>query len=878
MPTDVEHAKQRWKRVKEIFHEALRRDSAGRDAFLDEACVGDPHLRIEVESLLISLNEAKTFLEEPVLFTSSPTTSYWQFANNDVISHYRIVEPLGSGGMAEVYLAEDEKLHRQVALKVLPSEMLRNVDRLQRFKREALAVSALNHPNILTIFEFDNVDGINLLASEYVRGETLREKLRDGSLEGAVAIDIAIQVASALQAAHAAGVIHRDIKPENIMIRDDAYVKVLDFGLAKLTGDMRAREYDRTHTQAFSIPGMIMGTATYMSPEQARSASVDGRTDIFSFGIVLYEMLTGRAPFAGDTTADIIAEIIQKEPSNASIHNAAVTDELDKIITKCLEKDRDDRYQTAADLLADLRALSKPAAAGQTPDVKIESQTGEFSNETIERSDNESHMREKKYRLAPIAAVVILILSVATASYWYLSRDHQIASIAILPFTNESGNADIDYLSDGMTESLINSLSTLPNLSVKARNTVFRYKGVDIDEKKVGQDLSVQALLLGRVTQRGDNITLHLSLVDVGTGIALWGEQYDRKLQDLVILQREITSDVSQKLRTRLSNADASDLTKNYTANSEAYRDYLRGRYFWNKRTPETIAKAIEYFDAAIAKDPGFALAYAGLADSYVVPMNERAPRDAMPKAKAAALRALQIDDSLAEAHTSLARVLQAYEWNWKEAEKEFKRAIELNPRYAVAHQWYGGYFASIGHREEAVEERRIALELDPLSTPMNFDLGQAFYFRREYDKALEQFNKTLELDPGFPSAILYIPLVYSQKGMHEEAIGSVRQVPESSVGTAILGYVLAAGGREPEARQQLAELKRLRGRGYVSAVLIAYVHAGLGEKDEALAWLEKGYEERAHHMQFLKVEPRWDSLRSDPRFADVVRRIGFPE
>jgi tetratricopeptide (TPR) repeat protein len=429
-----------------------------------------------------------------------------------------------------------------------------------------------------------------------------------------------------------------------------------------------------------------------------------------------------------------------------------------------------------------------------------------------------------------------------------------------------------------MTESLINTLSTLPNLSVKARNTVFRYKGAEIDEKKVGQDLSVQALLLGRITQRGDNLTLHLSLVDAATGKNLWGEQYDRKIQDLAVLQREITRDVSQKLQSRLSNADAINLSKNYAANSEAYQAYLRGRYFWNKRTPETLAKAIEYFDAAIAKDPGFALAYAGLADSYVVPMNEMAPRDAMPKAKAAAMRALQIDDSLAEAHTSLARVLQVYEWNWKEAEKEFKRAIELNPHYAVAHQWYGGYFAAIGHRDEAIEEKRIALEMDPLSTAANFDLGQVFYARREYDKALEQFSKTLELDPNFPSALLYIPLVYSQKGMHEEAIRRVREVPDSSVDTAVLGYVLAAGGRRLEARRELVELKSLRDRGYVSAVLIAYVYAGLGEKEEAFAWLEKGYEERSFQMQFLKVEPRWDSVRDDPHFVDIVRRMDFPD
>ena len=878
MPTNnADDARQRWKRVKEIFHEALRHDDAQRDAFLDDACVDDPHLRIEVESLLISLNEAKTFLEEPVYLTSSPTGDYWQFSNNEVISHYRIVEPIGLGGMGEIYLAEDEKLNRQVALKVLAKEMVQNIDRLHRFKREALAVSALNHPNILTVFEFDNVDGINLLATEYVKGKTLRELLRDGPLEVADAVDVGIQVASALRSAHAAGVIHRDIKPENIMIRDDGYVKVLDFGLAKLTGDMRSKENDRTLTQAFSTPGVIMGTATYMSPEQARSASVDCRTDIFSFGVVLYEMLAGRAPFTGETTADIIAEIIQKEPSNASIHNSAVTDDLDRVISKCLEKNRHDRYQTSDDLLADLRTASEYAGVRRRADDSVDPQGIDLPTVLMEPSQQEPDTREKKHPLAAVVFGIILLLGIVAASYWYFSRDNQIASIAVLPFTNESGNADVEYLSDGMTESLINALSTLPNLSVKARNTVFKYKGERIDEKQVGQDLSVQAVLLGRITQRDDNLTVHLSLVDVATGKNLWGYQYDRKIQDLAVLQREITHDVSQKLRTRLSKADASDLTKNYTANSEAYQDYLRGRYFWNKRSPDSIPKAVEYFNLAIAKDPGFALAYAGLADCYVTPAMRMAPREAMPRAKASAVRALQIDDSLAEAHTSLARVLQIYEWNWKEAEKEYKRAIELNPRYPIAHQWYRGYFEN--RLEDAVVERRIALDLDPLSPIVNFELGRAFYLGKEYDRALEQLNKTLELDPSFPAALQYVPLVYIQKGMIDEAVASTRRLTEnSSLGRSVSGYVLAAAGRKDEARQVLAELKRLRSHEYIPAVGISLIHVGLGENEEALNWLEEGYNERAFQMQFLKLDPSWDPLRNDPRFIALVRRIGSPE
>ena len=413
-----------WKKVKDTFHEALRLPPSDRDKFLNEACKGDIDLRIEIESLLLSLNEAKSFLEEPPGLLSSERDVAWQFQNGELVSHYRIVEAIGVGGMGQVYLAEDQKLHRQVALKVLPAEVLEDGDRLRRFKREALAVSALNHPNILTIFEFDDIHGVPLLASEYVRGGTLRDRLRRGQLDVDATIEIALQVASALQTAHAAGVIHRDIKPENIMIRDDGYVKVLDFGLAKLTGDMRAKETDRTHTQAFSLPGMIMGTATYMSPEQARSRSVDTRTDIFSFGIVLYEMLTGKVPFSGDTTADIIAEIIQKDPASPARYDASVPDELCRITLKCLEKERSNRYQTAGELFADLKTFSKPAeVVGPAPEAETSPPPDEkvLGKAAAGLRENSNAAYPAPLRVVMLVSV-ILILSIIAASYWYLSR------------------------------------------------------------------------------------------------------------------------------------------------------------------------------------------------------------------------------------------------------------------------------------------------------------------------------------------------------------------------------------------------------------------------------------------------------------------------
>ena len=419
MSESVEDAKQRWRKVKEIFYEALRRAGKEREAFLEECCAGDAHLRIEVESLLISLNEAKTFLEDPVVLTSSETGTYWQYSNNDVISHYRILEPIGLGGMGEVYLAEDEKLHRRVALKVLPSEMVDRSDRLNRFKREALAVSALNHPNILTLFEFDSVDGVHLLASEFVKGLTLRDKLVDGPLEVRDALDIGVQVASALHAAHAAGVIHRDIKPENIMIRDDGYVKVLDFGLAKLTGDMRTLENDLAHPQAFSTPGLVMGTATYMSPEQARSAPIDLRTDIFSFGVVLYETLAGEAPFTGEVTADVIAQVIQKEPPSVRSYNPSVPKELDRVIIKCLRKERLDRYQTASDLLADLKSISIDGG-----DVRLsESRDAQPETAVPDKPDalpTPSPGAIERYWIAVMLVCAIVLLGIALIVYWYV--------------------------------------------------------------------------------------------------------------------------------------------------------------------------------------------------------------------------------------------------------------------------------------------------------------------------------------------------------------------------------------------------------------------------------------------------------------------------
>ena len=816
--------------------------------------------------------------------------------------------------MGEVYLAQDTKLDRKVALKILTSALAANQDRMRRFVQEAKCAAALNHPNIAHIYEIGEpeIQGSNqalednsvpFIAMEFIDGHTLREEIHHERTPLSKLLNYLTQVAEGLAKAHAAGIIHRDLKPDNIMVSRDGHAKILDFGLAKLVeAPERGFEREEADSQVATVampqrtsPGAIMGTVGYMSPEQVKAKTIDQRSDIFSFGCVLYEAVTRRKPFASDSVVDTLHKIIHEPPPAIADSNPNVPAELQRIIRRCLTKEPEKRYQTIRDTANDLEEIieelkgiteierSVPSTGASsvpgTADVGTARSTHSVSQPA---SSSEYRVREvSRHKLGVAAGVVLLAL--IGIGYWYWSTrgagGNQVDSIAVLPFVNESGNPDVEYLSDGMTESLINSLSNLPNLSVKARNSVFRYKGATIDEKRIREDLSVDALLLGRVFQRGENVTLYLSLVDARTGASLWGEQYDRKMHDLAVLQKDIASDVSRKLRARLSNDEAKQLTRNYTDNSEAYQLYLKGRFFWNKRTPDSIRKAIEYFEQAIGKDPGFALAYTGLADSYVVPANRIEPRVAMPKAKTAALQALAIDDTLAEAHTSLARVLQVYDWNWTDAEKEFKRAIELNPRYAVAHQWYGGYLERTGRVNEAISERKLALELDPLSTITIFELGQNFLFARDYDQAIAQFQRSLELDPSFPAARSYLPLAYVQKGMYEEALAKVREAPDAAPlrVAGVTGYVYAVSGRTSEAKKELEELKRLRKTEYVSAVSIAYICAGLGEREEALSWLEKGLEERAFQMQMLNVDPRLANLRDDPRFIELVRKVGSP-
>ena len=820
------------------------------------------------------------------------------------LGRYEIRSQLGAGGMGEVYLALDTELNRTIAIKILPANFAANEQRLRRFIQEAQAASALNHPHILTIHEIGNIADSRFIATEFIDGDTLRQRINTGALNLSEILEIAIQTASALAAAHTAGIIHRDIKPENIMVRRDGYVKVLDFGLAKLSeaahfaGDAEAPTKAMINTGA----GVVMGTANYMSPEQAKGIDVDLRTDLWSLGVVLYEMITGRGPFVGETPTDSISLILQRDPVPLKSHTEHVPAELERIVNKTLTKDREERYQTAKDLLIDLRTLKRKlevdAELDRTapPDLRGQLSTTAGSSTTTASSTSAPAASSaeyilsgiKRHKVAAAGAAVLLIAAVVGISLYVHARNSEVAieSIAVLPFQNRSTEPDTDYLSDGLAESLIYRLSQLPNLKVSPTSSVFPYKNKEIDPIKVGNQLGVNAVLSGRIVQRGDSLTISAELVDVRQNKLLWGEQYERKMSEVLQTQRDIAREIVDKLKLKVSGEEKA-LVKDYTESNEAYQLYLKGRFYWTKRTAPALHKSIDYYEQAIQRDSTFALAHAGLADTYSLLGGPEAggdmpPSEALPKAKAAALKAIQIDESLAEPHVSLGHISYFYDRDWRTAEREFKRAIELNPNYPVAHHWYAIFLSTIpGRISESLAEIKRALELDPTSSIINAWYGRILGVAGQLDEAVEQLRKTVELDPNFILAHYRLGQAYAEKGMYNEAIDEFNKVlnlPDGRTnGLMGLAYAYALAGRKQEAQKAFDELLELSKHRYVSPGQIAIIQIARGEKDKAFERLEEANKDYDLNIMRMKVERRFDPLRSDPRFDDLVRRIGIP-
>ncbi len=802
-----------------------------------------------------------------------------------------------------MYLAEDTRLERKVALKILPENLANDTERMRRFVQEAKSASALNHPNIITIYEIGETDDAHFIATEYIEGETLHNRLKSEPINLKSILDIAIQVASALDAAHRAGIVHRDIKPENVMIRPDGLVKILDFGIAKLT-EKKNESIDAeaaTAVQAGTTPGMIIGTANYMSPEQARGKAIDARTDIFSFGAMLYEMLAGKLPFEGETAMDTISAILHKEPAPLSQTSPDLPRELQRIVEKCLRKDRDERYQTVKDLLIDLKDIRQDlefqnkleqTASPQREDAKTEILSVTTSDKGQTTSSAEYVVTEiKQHKRGFAIGLIVLLLASIGLGYWFFANrsanTSQIESIAVLPFENQ--NPETEYLSDGLTESIINNLSKLPHLRVITRNSVFRYKGKETDPIIVGRELDVRSVLTGRIIQRGDNLIISAELTDLEDNKQIWGQQYIRKIVDAFALQQEISRDISETLRSKLTGEEQQRLVKRETVSPEAYQLYLKGRFHWNKRKPEEHKKAIQYFEQAIALDPNYALAYAGIADCYAVSSSPVKGQERFLRLRAAANKALELDPSLGEPHAALANTFWT-EWNWSGAESQYKRAIELNPNYATAHQWYAELLSRLGRHDEAVSEIKRARELDPLSLIINSDMIYILTMARRYDEAIEQGKKTLEMDASWTTARYFIYIAYLHKGMYEESIAEAEKAVEFRDWSAEkkearrqAWAALRDAYRKSGARgfwQKMLELEKqylAKGEEEESAFIMAEIYANLGDKDEALKWLEKSVEKREEDIDLIKVNPMFDNLRSDSRFQDLLRRMNFP-
>jgi serine/threonine protein kinase/Tfp pilus assembly protein PilF len=759
----------------------------------------------------------------------------------DKLGPYEILTFLGAGGMGEVYRARDTRLNRDVAIKFSDAQFS------ERFEREAQAIAALNHPNICQIYDI----GPNYLVMELVEGAPIVSSEQPQALPPAAALLLGTQMAAALEAAHAKGIVHRDLKPANILVTQSGVVKLLDFGLAKQ--DLGSASGDQTRTIDVTQAGMILGTPSYMSPEQAEGRPADARSDIFSFGTVLHEMLAGRRAFGGGSAAAVIGAVIYKEPEPLTAPPA-----VQAIVKKCLAKSPDGRFQSATDLRQALEGAS-------------------IRDTVFPRG------KRRPIPLA-IAAALLLIALIAAGIYWKGSKTGAIDSIAVLPLENRSNNPEADYISDGITESVNNSLARLPNLRVVPHSVALHYKGKQVDAQKVGDELKVQSVLTGSVTPHGDGVTVSVELDDLRDGKELWGQQYNRKPADLLAVQNDIAKEVSQRLSGQASASTEQTMSKGSTGNPEAYQLYLKGKYYTDKLTKDGLAKGIDYFNQAIAIDPNYGLAYNGLAFNYI---NQDGwymrGAEAGPKAKEAAQKALAIDPNDAGAHLALAIESQWYEWNWAVAESEFKRAIELNPNDAEAHGYYSWFLAPMGRGPEALVEAKRAQRIAPLSSLGNFYVASVLVFTQQWDPAIAQLHSDIELDPNFWFDHCFLGRAYEAKGRLPEAIAEFQSAlaldKDNTEIWSGLGHAYALSGNKAEAQKVLSHFNELSTRNYISPYSRAIVYAGLGEKDQVFAWLDRALQERSYFLAvYLPTDSRLDSLHADPRFVALKRRVGLPE
>lgn len=796
------------------------------------------------------------------------------------ISHYHITLQLGKGGMGVVYKAEDTKLKRTVALKFLPPELTADPEAKKRIIKEAQVTAALQHPNIAIIYDFIESKDETVIVMEYLEGETLAQKIKLQKANLKQIMDWMIGISSGLAAAHEKGITHRDIKPENIMITRSGVPKIMDFGVAKLRG-----------TPTLTEAGSRIGTLDYAAPETVMGSKSDHRSDIFSLGVVFYELLTGQRPFQGDHDAAVVYAIVNEKLKSLTYFQNDIPPALEQLVIKMLEKKKENRYQSINKLLTDLRELQKSinddqVSLGNNRDgekIKPQNTDSQLRKEESlnSRQSRVNILHWKRYYIFAVV-VILLILIIWTGIQLITGSNKTIDSIAVLPLENLSADPAEEYFANGMTDLLISNLAKIGALNVISRTSIMAYKDTDKSLPEIAKELNVDAIVEGTVLRAGTGVRITAQLIEGASDQHLWAESYERDLRDVLAMQSEVAQAIVREIKLTLTPQEQVRLTNTRSVNPEAYEAYLKGCYFWDKHSEDGLRKSLQYFEEAIEKDPTYANAYAGLAESYIMlgspGITALPPKEIMPKAKAATMQALKLDDMLAEAHTALGCVKIIYDWDWTGGEKELKRAIELNPSYAMAYFYYSSFFTKMGHHEEAIATMRRALELDPLSLTINVVLGNQFYHARQYDQAIEHHLNTLEMNPNNWHAHFSLGLAYTQKGMFKEAISEHEKAITLSGRNAFvlttLGYTYGLAGMRDEAMKILDEVMEKSKQSYVAAYAIAQVHIGLGNKDQAFLWLEKAYQERSITMSWFKVDVQLDSLRSDPRYTELLKKM----